>query len=73
MERHQIIAEKVQKRTARPSVNLTGLAHVLGISRQSLTRRLNGEVAWHYDELERLAQAFNMTVDQLISENEDAA
>ena len=72
MERHEIIAAKVHKRTARPSVNLTGLAHSLGISRQALNRRLN-HGGWKYDELERLAKALDMTVDQLITNENGSA
>lgn len=70
MQRDQIIAAKVHQRTARPSINLTGLAHQLGISRQALRRRLD-HGGWKYDELERLAQALNMTVDQLVSDGEN--
>lgn len=69
MQRWERIAETVHTRTARPSINLTGLAHSLGISRPALTRRLNGQVAWRYDELEILAKQFNLTVEQLAGEN----
>lgn len=67
MQRDEIIAHKVHERTARPSINLTGLAHSLGITRQKLRRRLD-HGGWKYDELEALAQALDMTVDQLVSD-----
>ena len=66
MQRDEIIAHKVHERTARPSLNLTGLAHSLGISRQVLYSRL-ARGGWKYDELERLAKALDMTIEQLIS------
>lgn len=71
MLRWERIAETVHTRTARPSINLTGLAHSLGISRPALTRRLNGQVAWRYDELEILAKQFNLTVEQLAGQNHE--
>lgn len=69
MQRDQIIAAKVQAKTARPSINMTGLAHQLGISRQALRRRLDNG-GWKYDELEALARALDMTVDQLVTEED---
>lgn len=66
MERDQIIADKVHQRTARPSLTLSGLAHSVGISRPVLYSRLE-KGGWKYDELELLAKALDMTIDQLIS------
>lgn len=68
MDRDQIIADKVHKRTARPSLTLTGLAHSVGISRPVLYSRLE-KGGWKYDELELLAKALDMTIDQLLTEN----
>lgn len=50
---------------------MTGLAHQLGISRQALRRRLD-HGGWKYDELERLAHALDMTVDQLVSDADES-
>lgn len=49
------------------------IARQLKISRPALSRRLNGKVGWEYDELETLARLFGITVDQLITEKDDAA
>jgi DNA-binding XRE family transcriptional regulator len=68
MDRDQIIAAKVHKRTARPTLTLTGLAHQVGVTRPVLYSRLE-KGGWKYDELERLARALGLTIDQLITEN----
>lgn len=70
VKRDEIIAAKVHAKTTRPSVTKAGLAHQLGISRGALQRRLDSG-GWKYDELERLARALDMTVDQLVSDETD--
>ena len=45
------------------------IADWLGISRPALNRRLTGDVAWHYDELEKLAMLLETTVEELVSDN----
>lgn len=74
MQRWERIANRVAQETApsqRPPTK-GDIAQRLGISRPALNRRLHGEVNWHYDELELLAEMFNITVEELISGEESA-
>lgn len=70
VKRDEVIAAKVYAKTARPSINKAGIAHQLGISRGALQRRLD-KGGWKYDELEALARALDMTVEQLVSDEND--
>jgi hypothetical protein len=69
MTRWERIAKRVDGAT-KPTRRLTkgNIAQDLGISRPALNRRLSGEVAWHYDELEKLAMLLGTTVNELVSE-----
>jgi len=43
------------------------LAHLLGISQQSASRRMNGETPFNVDELEKIARWLNVSIGRLIS------
>jgi transcriptional regulator with XRE-family HTH domain len=66
--RFEQIADTVRVERARRRVTQRQLADTLHMSHTALYRRLHGIVEWRYVELEQLAKEFNMTVDQLVSE-----
>lgn len=70
MNRTERIAQRVDTETA-PVRRLTkgNIADWLGMSRPALNRRLNGQVGWEYDELEKLAMILETTVEDLVGEN----
>ena len=69
MQRWERIAKRVDQETS-PVYRITKseIAQRLKISRPALDRRLKGRVGWKYDELETLAELFNVTVNELIAE-----
>ena len=64
MENWQRIAAKVNAATAPPPLSKAQLARNIGLTRQALQRRIN-QGGWKYEELKRLANALNTTVDEL--------
>lgn len=65
MPESERIAEGILIQKRRRHLNYTDVAAILGITRQSLARRLNGETRWKHDELHKLADAWDITVQQL--------
>ena len=70
MQRWERIAKRVDDETS-PVYRFTKgeIVQRLRISRAALDRRLKGKVGWKYDELEKLAEMFGLTVDELVGEN----
>jgi len=59
------IAEGILVQKTRRRLTYAQIADILGIRRQSLARRLNGETPWKHQELHKLAAAWGITVQQL--------
>jgi hypothetical protein len=64
------IGERLHTWMWRNRVPQTGFADVLGISQQSLGRKLRGDSAWTAGELHRAAVALGVSVGWLFGEDE---
>ncbi|MGR6523868.1 helix-turn-helix domain-containing protein [Rhodococcus erythropolis] len=64
----QLIAQNVRAEAARHRVSQRVLAHKLGMRQQSLSQRLLGRVSFRAEELEVIAQVFDMPVSALMGE-----
>lgn len=51
----------------------TWLADALGESPFWLSRRMTGAITWDVDELDRIAQVFDTTLDQLLTDSQAVA
>jgi transcriptional regulator with XRE-family HTH domain len=60
-----VIREGLEERGA---TSLRKQADLTGITKDSLDRRLKGENNWTLPDLEKIAAAFDVTVDQLVAE-----
>lgn len=65
MQETERIAETILIQKKRRRLTYSDVAAILGVTRQSLARRLNGETRWKHDELHTLADAWDITVQQL--------
>ena len=65
------IGERLHTWMWRHRVQQSGFAHVLGISQQSLGRKLRGDSAWTAGELARAAAALGVPVGWFFGEAED--
>jgi transcriptional regulator with XRE-family HTH domain len=64
----QRVAANVRAELAVRRISGTALAGALGITRSTMARRLRGDTPWPVDDLERIAEFLNVTVDSLLSE-----
>lgn len=62
----QHVAAEVRAAMARRRVSQSGLAAELGIAQSGLSRRLNGQVPFDIDELEKLSTFLEVPVGTLI-------
>jgi transcriptional regulator with XRE-family HTH domain len=46
------------------------LAKLLGLSQQSISRKLRGEIEWRVSELVRIAKEYEVTVTDLLEGND---
>ena len=65
MQETERIAEGIFVQKRRRHLNNSDVAAILGITRQSLSRRLNGRTKWKHEELHKLADAWGITVQQI--------
>lgn len=65
MAETQRIAEGILVQKTRRHLTYHDIAAILGITRQALARRLNGETPWKHQELHDLAKTWGTTVQQL--------
>jgi len=65
MRETERIAEGILIQKRRRHLTNADVAAILGITRQSLGRRLSGDTRWKHDELHKLASAWGITVAQL--------
>ena len=63
----ETIAEEIRVLMARRRITQGDLAELLGVSRPTLSSRMNGRVPWTVDELEALANYFDMPITALIA------
>lgn len=59
------IAEGILVQKTRRRLTYQQIADILGMSRQALSNRLNGDTLWKYHELHKLADAWGITIQQL--------
>lgn len=59
------IAEGILVQKMRRRLTSKDVAAILGITRQSLQRRLKGDTRWKHDELHKLADAWGITIQEL--------
>ncbi|MFZ2172766.1 MAG: helix-turn-helix transcriptional regulator [Rhodococcus sp. (in: high G+C Gram-positive bacteria)] len=69
---HQV-ADNVRGEAARKRISQRQLGEAIGLSQQSLSRRLLGRTAFDVNELSAIAEYLDIPVSTLISENSTAA
>lgn len=62
----QATSGAIRAEVARRRLNQRELAEQLGMSQSALSRRMAGEQTWDLDELDRIAQLFEMDVRDLL-------
>lgn len=67
------IASVVRRTMAEKGISQTVLAQALGSSQSAMSRRLLGRIPFSIDELERIANALDVQLAELIAEPENAA
>lgn len=65
VSRTEHIAEAILIQKRRRRLTYTEVGAIINLSRQSLDRRLRGETAWKYEELDRLASAWGINIEDL--------
>jgi transcriptional regulator with XRE-family HTH domain len=62
----QRVSENVKVLMARRGVRQPQIMAILGMSQAAVSRRLNGQHPWDIDELERISEAFEVPVTELV-------
>lgn len=61
------VADTLRAEMARSRVSQQELASRLGLTQQKISRRMSGRVAFSLDELEQIASALGLSVQDLVS------
>jgi transcriptional regulator with XRE-family HTH domain len=72
-EPHQLVAAEVRAEMARQRMSQAGLAKLLGVAQQTVSRRLVGEVPFDVAELARIADLLGVPMTQFVRTTETAA
>ena len=67
------IAANVRAELARGNHSRAGIAHLLGVSRMGVHRRLSGETPFRADELVKVADHIGVPVSELVGEAQAAS
>ena len=62
----QVVTENIRALMARRGVRQPQIMALLGLSQPAVSRRLNGQLAWDIDELEKIGIAFEVSVAELV-------
>ena len=60
------IVREIKAEMARQGINQSELGELVGRTQNAISRRLTGKVQFSMGEIEEIAQALDVTVDQLI-------
>lgn len=65
-----VVGERVHTLMWRTKVSQTALAPKLGLTQGGLSKKLRGERGWSADEIMRVSQIFNASLDYLFGKSE---
>ena len=64
-----VVAENIRAEAARAGFTQVALGRALGMSQNQITTRWKGARPWQLDELEGVADLFNLTVQDLVTDH----
>lgn len=67
------ILSNIRAEMARHSKTQADIAELLGTTRQAVSRRLAGQVSFRIDELQKIADALDMSLANLVGEQKASA